>query len=239
MAVEVDVRASEQRLPRKGAGVVDDGVVQAARLVRDRAAQSLGVVLVEARDLLVAVCGDGHCGSLRSCEDPRAVWPCRGAPGARPRKVRAGAARRAQPGQGQPVATSPTGCRRGGALDAASTSGTLPHLPRGRRARRTSATCRLPGAPRRGQGRRAAWQPRRRRLQRAGEEVVSTGRLAAVAAIGVRADEGGEEEVFLGDAGAVGRVGVVVVVHGALGASGRSSQQGSTGTASQCSASAR
>jgi hypothetical protein len=37
----------------------------------------------------------------------------------------------------------------------------------------------------------------------AGEEVVSNGWLAAVAAIGVRADQAGEEEVFLGDAGAV------------------------------------
>ena len=68
---------------------------------------------------------------------------------------------------------------------------------------------------------------------------MSAGRLAAVAAIGVGADQAGEEEVFLGDAGAVGRVGVVVRAHGALGASGRSSQQGSTGTASQCSAWAR
>ena len=40
---------------------------------------------------------------------------------------------------------------------------------------------------------------------------MSAGRLAAVAAIGVGADQAGEEEVFLGDAGAVGRVGVVVL----------------------------
>jgi hypothetical protein len=183
---EVDVRASEQRLPGEGAGVLNDGVVQPARLEGDRAAQPLGVVQVEARELLVAVCGDGHGGSLRSCEDPRAVWPCRGAPGARSRKVRAGAARRAQPGQGQPVATSPTGCHRGGALEAASTSGTLSHLPSGRRARASSAQ-RLVCSERLVEGKDGAQLGGGAVAEFgcAGEEVVRAGCLAAVAAIGV------------------------------------------------------
>ena len=64
MAIEVDVRASEQRLPGEGAGVLNHGAAQAARLVRDRATQSFAVVEVEACDLLVAVCADGHCGSF-------------------------------------------------------------------------------------------------------------------------------------------------------------------------------